>query len=108
MKRVFKIGERVWWEDDDMNGWGHIVLINRDASYPEYAVCDYAGDIITIEKETGGEIETTPSRVYQLAPGRYFWGEAVVWEHNEEVDYPFYCPERQENCYHFEVETSVS
>ena len=69
MKRVFKIGERVWWEDDHMSGWGTIALVNGDDSYWEYAVGNL-GDIITITKDTGGEIETTPNCVYQLAPGR--------------------------------------
>ena len=107
MKRVFTIGERVWWEDDHMNGWGKIALVNRDDSYPEYAVSELAGDIITVTKDDGGEIETTPNCVYQLAPGRFFFGEVVVWEHHEEIDYPFYCPNRCENCYHFEVENTV-
>ena len=108
MKRVFKIGERVWWEDDYMNGWGTLVLVNRDASYPEYICSDYAGDILTIAKDEGGEIETSPSCVYQIAPGRFFWGEVVCWEHNEtDESYPFFCPERYENCFHFEVEPTL-
>lgn len=105
MKRILKIGERIWWEDDHMNGWGTIALISGERDYPEYIVND--DEIVTIEKETGGEIEVTANRVYQLAPGRYFWGEEVVWEHHEDIDYPFFCPERYENCYHFEVESEI-
>lgn len=92
MKRVFKIDEVVWFEDDHMGGWGKVGLINRSDTFPEYPCSDDSGDILTIEKESGGEIETTPSCVYQVAEGRTFRGEPVVWEHNEEIDYPFYCP----------------
>lgn len=104
MKRIFKLNERVWYEDDNERGWGTIVLINGDEIKEE--ICsDDSGDILTIEKEgCNSTIETTPSRVYQIAEGRFFWGCPVVWEHNEGIDYPFYCPDRDENCYHFEVE----
>lgn len=109
MKRVFSIGERVWYEDDHESGWGKLILVNNENKWKQYICHDDCGDILTIEKdeESGnGIIETTPSRVYQLAPGRYFQGEEVVWEHDVDLDeYPFYCPARQENCYHFEVET---
>lgn len=105
MRRVFTIGEVVFYEDDNERGWGKIVLINRDASYPQYICSDEDGDIITVQKEgSKSEIETTPSCVYQVAQDRFFWGEPVVWEHHEGIDYPFYCPARDENCFHFEVE----
>ena len=107
-RRIFSIGETVFYEDDHERGWGKVILVNGEASYPQY-ICSYnAGDIITIQKEgCTSEIETTPDRVYQLAPGRSFWGNPVVWEHHEDIDYPFYCPARDENCYHFEVENTV-
>lgn len=104
MKRVFTIGDRVWWADDYMWGWGTVGLINRSDEFPEYPVSDDAGDILTIEKDSGGEIETTPSRVYQLAAGKTFRGKPVCWEHDEEIDYPFYCPDEDENCYYFELD----
>lgn len=104
MKRVFKIGERVWWNDDHMYGWGTIALINREETYKEYPCSDYNGDILTITKDSGGEIETTPSRVYQEAYGYTFFGMPLVWEHDEEIDYPLYCPDRDENVYMCEVD----
>lgn len=105
MKRRFKIGEVVFYDDDNERGWGKIVLINGTADYEEEICSEDGGDIITIQKEgCKSEIETTPDRVWQLAEDRFFWGERVVWEHLEGIDYPFYCPDRDENCYHFEVE----
>ncbi len=105
MKRVFKIGEVVFFEDDHESGWGRIVLINRTDKWKEDICGDDAGDILTIRKEgCRSEIETTPSRVYQVAQDRFFRGEPVCWEHNEGIDYPFFCPGENENCYHFEVE----
>ena len=109
MRRVFKIEEVVFYEDDYERGWGKVVLIKGERDYPEEVCSDDYGDIITIQKEgSDSEIETTPSHVYQVAPGRFFFGEPVVWEHNEGIDYPFYCPGRDENCYHFEVEPTIA
>ena len=108
MKRVFKIGEVVWFEDDHMNGWGKVGLINRSDKFPAYPCCDDAGDILTIVMDSGGEIETTPSCVYQLAPGLTFFGKAVAWEHKEDIDYPFFCPDHYENCFYFELDEDES
>ena len=104
MKRVFTIGERVWWSDDYMCGWGTIALINRQDTIERDVCSDYNGDILTITKDSGGEIETTPSCVYQIAKGKTFRGKPVCWEHDEDIDYPFYCPEEDENCFHFELD----
>ena len=104
MKRVFRIGERVWYEDDHERDWGKVVLINGSDTLKVYPCSDDCGDILTIEKESGSEIETTPSRVFQIAQDFFFRGEPVVFEHNEEMDYPFYCPAEDENCYYFELD----
>lgn len=105
MKRVFEIGERIWYEDDYGHGWATICLINRSSGHREVPCCDAAGDILTLVKENGfSKIETTPSRVYKLAPGRSFRGKAVCWEHDEESDYPLWCPDEYENCFFFELD----
>ena len=107
MKRVFKINERVWFEDDHTSGWGILVLVNGEKTYPEYICSDDCGDILTIAKDEGGEIETTPGRVYQMANGREFQGFPVVWEHSDEgalAEYSYYCPDLQVNCFQFEVD----
>lgn len=104
MKRVFKIDERVWYNEDYMCGWGRIGLINRSDEFGEYICSDYNDDIITVIKDSGGEIECSPSNVYQLAERRTFKGEPVVWEHDQEIDYPYFCPALNENCYACELE----
>lgn len=104
MKRVFKIDEVVFYDEDHERGWGKVGLIDRSDMFPEYPCSDDAGDILTIEKEGGGEIECSPSNVYQVAKDRFFRGEPVVWDHNEEIDYPFYCPAEDENCYYCELD----
>ena len=104
MKRVFKIGEVVFFEDDYMRGWGKVGLINRTDKYPELPCSDDSGDILTIIKDDGGEIETTPNCVYQVAQDKFFRGEPICWEHHNESDYPFYCPAEDENCFYFELD----
>lgn len=105
MKRVFHIGEVVWYEEDHERGWGKVGLINRSDKYPDYPCSDEAGDILTIIKEDcKSEIECLPSNVYQVAQDKTFRGEPVVYEHNDERDYPFYCPAEGESCYYFELD----
>lgn len=105
MKRVFRIGEVVFYDDDHESGWGKIVLINNSDEPGEDICSDYNGDILTIQKEgSRSEIETTPSRVYQVAQDRFFGGEPVVWVHDEEADYPFYCPGCDAGCFHEELD----
>lgn len=105
MKRVFHIGEVVWYTEDHESGWGTVGLINRSDTFPEYPCADESEDILTIIKEgCKSEIECLPSNVYQLAEGKMFRGEPVVYEHNVEIDYPFYCPAEDENCYYCELD----
>lgn len=103
-RRVFTIGERVWYEQDHMTGWGKVGLINREDTFKQYN-CD-VDDILTIEKDSGGEIECWPDNVYQVAQGLTFFGLRVVWDHNSE-EYPLYCPEREENLYMIETEQNL-
>lgn len=104
MKRVFKIDERVWFIEGHEYGWGRVSLINGTNEFGEYNCCDNLGDVLTIVKDSGSEIECSPSNVYQLAERRMFHGHPVVWEHDEEIDYPYFCPDLDENCYTVELE----
>ena len=92
MKRILKIGEPVWWQDDHMSGWGRIGLVNGTESFGEYNVGP--DDIITVCKSDGGEIETTYMHVFQLAPGRFFNEKPLVWDHFSE-DFDFWCPDEK-------------
>ena len=105
MRRVFEIGERVWYEDDYEHGWATIALINRQSSIRQQPCSDYDNDILTLVKMDGfSEIETTPSCVYQLAPIGTFRGKDVCWEHQEGSEYPLWCPDEYENCFFFELD----
>ncbi|MBO7509945.1 MAG: hypothetical protein J6T35_02070 [Bacteroidales bacterium] len=102
MKRVIKIDERVWWDDDHMNGWGTVALVGGCDDRPEYI--EGPDTIVTIAKDGGGEIETTVERIYHPAPYT-FHGYPCVWEHADtDDDYPLFCPEFYENCFFSECE----
>lgn len=95
VKRLFTVGEKVWWEDDHMTGWGKVTDVNQVAFNGKFL----AGpdDIILITKEdNAGEIETTASHVYQLVTNALYKGNPVVWDHLDQ-EYPFYCPDAKEN-----------
>ena len=103
MKRLFKIGQKVWYEEDYEKGWGVVILLSGTDAYKEDILDE--DDILTVQKEgCRSEIECTANHVYHLAKGRKFRGHRVVWEHFEGSPYPFYCPHEDENCYHEEVE----
>lgn len=105
MRRVFKIDEVVWYEADHERGWGKVGLINRTDKFKDYPCADESEDVLTIIKEgCRSEIEVLPSQCFQIAPDKTFRGEPVVYEHNVEIDYPFYCPAEDENCYYFELD----
>jgi len=105
MKRVFKIDEVVWYNADHEQGWGKIGLINRSDAFEDYPCSDENDDILTIIKEgCKSEIEVAPSQCYQVAQGKTFYGEPVVYEHDVDLDYPFYCPARQVNVFHCELD----
>lgn len=105
MKRVFKIGEVVWYEEDHERGWGKVGLINGSDIIKDRPCSDVAGDFLTIIKEgCKSEIDCSPSNVYQVAQDKFFRGEPVVYEHHDEVDYPLYCPAEDENCYYSELD----
>ena len=105
MKRVFKIGEVVWYESDHECGWGKVGLINCSEEFKDYPCSDDNGDILTIIKEgCKSEIEVLASQCYQVAQNKFFRGEPVVYEHNEEVIYPLYCPAEGEYVYYIELD----
>ena len=42
--------------------------------------------------------------IYQIAEGKTFKGEEVCYEHVTSIDYPYYCPMREENVYNIELD----
>lgn len=101
MKRLFRINERVWFNEDYTQGWGTVALINGNETFPEYICGD--DDIITVTKDSGGEIECSPDNVYQVAKDIEYSGETVVWNHRDDGEYPLYCPEKDEFCFSIEA-----
>ncbi len=93
MRRVFKDYERVWFEEDHMSGWGNVALTGTN---PPPADIFYEEDIVTVAKDTGGEIECLARDVYRLAEGLTHEGLPVVWEHDSDAGYPLYCPDKRE------------
>lgn len=112
MKRILKLGEKVWIEDDGLNGlrgdgcgqngWGTIIGIDGDKEKAERPVRDDTP--VLVETSDKGLVMVDACIVYQLAPYT-FQGDQCCWEHNEmEDDYPLFCPERYENCFFFECD----
>ena len=99
MKRVFKKGEAIFaWNylERDLNGFG-IVL--------EDTITEDDSDIVYIQVNGSGENEETADRIYKLAENRICCrcGRVVCIEHDEELDYPYYCPDHDENLFEFET-----
>jgi len=94
-KRLFTVGEAVWWDDDHLSGWGTVTDVHQTPVGGKFL----AGpdEIILIRKADGyGEIETTADRVYQIVNNRLYNGKAMVWDHAGDI-YPLYCPELNES-----------
>lgn len=89
MKRIFRDNERVWFNEDHMSGWGRVALTG--ASLPEADIFNDK-DIVTVAKDTGGEIECLARDVYTLAAGLTHKGHPIVWDHDDQADRPFHCP----------------
>ena len=100
-KRVFKLGERIWDAHDEK--WGTIIyLIHPSFKEKEDILSD--DNIVGYEQDGGGENEVFAEDVYQLAEGKTYQGEPVVWEHSEDIDYPLFCPAYGENYYYSELD----
>lgn len=105
--RKFFIGELVY--DDEFNEWGYISLINADCKDGSTEKDEDEDDFVfTLQDVPYGEVpnsewEQNPRNLYQIAEGESFNNEVVCYEHHETEDnYPFYCPQLQENCFDFE------
>ena len=111
IEHTLHIGERVW--DSHNCRWGYIALVGAFASdfvvdeesrkYPVLLV-----DTPPTDKKWHSEWETAAEDCYQVAPDRYFWGKELCYEHRKdefdwEHDFDYFCPERNENCWEFEV-----
>ena len=97
--RIFKKGERVFNCDMDLDF--------RDwATICKDTVSIYADQLVLLKMEDGGENETDSHSIYQIAEGKVCprCGGPLCIEHDEDIDYPYYCPECDENFYDCEVQ----
>lgn len=99
MKRTFKKGEEIFaWNylERDLNGFG-IVLEDKEVEEDD--------EIVYIQVNCSGENQETADRIYKLAPNRICsrCGCILCIEHDEDIDYPYYCPDHDENLYGFET-----
>lgn len=99
--RIFKEGERVFniepsYADSDLRGW---------ATVCEDTLAIYADQIVLLTMDDGSENETDAHAIYQIAEGKVCpkCGGQLCVEHDEEIEYPYYCPECDENFYDCEV-----
>lgn len=88
------------------NGISSLLLTNEMGdTIIGYTPCYFVGGECI---ECHGYSETTADNAYPHIADKYFWGCDVCLEINadefdEEHDYDYYCPERNENCWEFEV-----
>ena len=99
MKREFKKGEMMFHHDyynDDLRGFGRVL---------EDVVVEDADDLMLVEVNNSGENETTADRVYRIDEQLQCCrcGCVVVDEHDVNIDYPYYCPDCDENKYRIDV-----
>lgn len=100
MKRKFKKDETVFvfnYLEPDLCGFGKVLQDTET---------DNAADIVLVQVNRSGETEETADRIYKLAENVICrkCGCAVCHEHEEDIDYPYYCPDCDENLYSFEAD----
>lgn len=100
--RMFNKGERVFnceqgTFDSDLRGWATIC---KDE------LVMYADQIVLLKMDDGSENETDADSVYKIAKGKVCprCGGQLCVEHEDDIDYPYFCPECDENFYDCELE----
>ena len=97
--RKFKKDEEVCVEDD--NGEPAYGLVVRDEE------TEYDEDEVAVKFHTANtELYVMAQTVYQRAEDKVCprCGNPLYVEHHDEIDYPYYCPDCQENFYNFEAQ----
>ena len=92
----FTIGEKVW--DDNTCQWATVSMFGGSE--------DEGSNFLVLKNDNGELWEALCDDVYQIAPGlrTACSGDIVCYEHNKtEDDYPYYCPELQENFFSIEL-----
>lgn len=100
MKREFKEGEIIFSFDywnAGLNGFGKVI---KDT------IVESGDDIVLTEVKLSGENESDANKVFKIANNLLCrkCSCVVLHEHEEDVDYPYYCPSCDENLYSCEVD----
>lgn len=100
--RIFKEGERVFNcesnpHESDLRDW---------ATVCHDFVEIYADQVVLVKMDDGSENETESGNLYQIAEDKVCprCGNPLCIEHNDEIDYPYFCPDCDENFYGIEVQ----
>ena len=103
--RSFKVSERVYVENDK---YGFKAIVAKSVNEAQ------EGDLVLVhalkntECDDSSGIETCKeiaSNVYQIADNKSCprCNGTLYREHHDEIDYPYYCPDCQENFYDIEI-----
>lgn len=106
--RKFYIGESVFYSanlDVDVgNEFGIVVSINNQFNDLTLPPNDFESTIQIRLKDTDKIVDVLAIDVYQVIDTlKTKDGLTICLEHNQSYDYPYYCPELDENLYSFEV-----
>ena len=100
--RILKKGERVYNFDsspnqEDLRGWATVCA-------DVFAM--YADQVVFLKMESGSWNDAEADGVYRIAEGKTCpkCGGSLCIEHMDDIDYPYYCPECDENFYDCEVQ----
>lgn len=98
-ERQLKVGERVY--DVDNQVWVNILSFANGESILD----DKDGESIVVvdNQEFDEAYEVHSAALYKVAENVFFKGHIVCYEHFESIDYPYFCPDLDENFYSIEV-----
>ena len=113
--RNLKVGEIVYFVDQDGHGSSAKAKIVSIDGKKEGEV-HFSGDELNVNVEvelledmegvgnTEDIVNVNNQEVYKIIEGKTFQGEPVCYEHDCDIEYPYYCPTRDENCYGIELD----
>ena len=110
--RTLHVGESVYNYDninDDLKGvWTIEMIDNNNALYDKEIQDQYTDEstIVLLTNEDGSTNEVFAYNLYKIDDNlTRLNGELVCFEHDVDIDYPYYLPDRDENYYSIELKT---
>lgn len=103
--RPFSIGERVW--DDEKNTWATISVI-KDARPGGFTTEHLKEESVIMLTDGHTKWDQIVDNIYKIVPKKTFHGFPICYEHHEtEFGYPYYCPDREQNCWENEIVLNI-